>query len=431
MFSMAHACFLHYTRYGRFEELYTDPGSDLTSEIIRYLQLWLGQRHCISLVQRHESNGVEPTNKKILSLARCIVHDKRMKYQWSDDIIISLIQHQCNSMKHSETGFSAFELKFGTLDAKDYMLLPDNNLHVDAPAALQLLNDNLKIIRDISYNWQQDLVRKRDNSNDTLNKYQAGDFVLFLYSVEKERIHKLDTLFLGPYIVLTHVHNQVTVRDLVTDIVSTFHCTRVKPFIGTPEEAKEAALRDADQYYIDKFLAYKGDPQVRSSIVFFIRFADGCLHWKPWSKDLYDTQQYEDYCMSLPQLAPLTIMLRESNIFNKLTNSSPITAVEPGTSVYMDLRAMGAGLYEYLNLPDYKFKRYVVILEYISWQNAKCTKINCIIPALDVRWNGRSAVSHTFVKWWGSSKEVSDDIIIINNTFNQEYNIKNIIRENN
>jgi hypothetical protein len=39
-------------------------------------------------------------------------------------------------------------------------------------------------------------------------------------------------------------------------------------------------------------------------------------------------------------------------------------------------------------------------------RNAKCTKINCVIPALDIRRTGRSAVSHTFVKRWGSSKEV-------------------------
>jgi hypothetical protein len=42
---MARACFIHFTRYGRFDEVYSDPGSDLTSEIIRYLYLWLGQKH--------------------------------------------------------------------------------------------------------------------------------------------------------------------------------------------------------------------------------------------------------------------------------------------------------------------------------------------------------------------------------------------------
>jgi hypothetical protein len=121
---MAEACFLQYTRYGRFEEIYSDPGSDLTSEIVRYLHLWLGQKHIFSLTGRHQSNSVEPTNKKILSLARCLIFDNRMRHQWSEPIIISLIQHQLNYMTHTETGFSAFELKFGTLDSVDYMILP-------------------------------------------------------------------------------------------------------------------------------------------------------------------------------------------------------------------------------------------------------------------------------------------------------------------
>ena len=124
-------------------------------------------------------------------------------------------------------------------------------------------------------------------------------------------------------------------------------------------------------------------------------------------------------------------MLRESAILNKLTNSSPIIAVEPGTSVYMDLRAIGAGLYESLHLPDYEFNCYVVILEYLSWQNAKHTRINCIIPALDIRWTGRSAVSHTFVKWWGSQQEVSNNMNVINNDFIRKYNIIEALTDNN
>jgi hypothetical protein len=428
---MAKACFLHFTRYGKFDEVYSDPGSDLTSETIRYLYLWLGQKHKFSLVARHESNGVEPTNKKILSLARCLVHDIRMKHHWSDDNIISLIQHQCNSMIHSETGFSAFELKFGSVDKK-YMILPDDDLlHNNAPDVLKLLNDDIKSIRDISYKWQQDLVRKRENSRHTMNKYQPGDFVLFEFSVDNSRINKLDAKFLGPYIVISHIHNEVCVRNLITDAVSTFHCTRVKPFIGSPTEAKEAALRDADQYYIDKFLAYKGDPQVRSSMMFYIRFADNCCHWKPWSKDLYDTQQYEQYCTLLPELTPLLVMHKESLTLKKITNQSPITTVEPGNSVYMDLRALGAGLYDFLNLPDSDFTTYVVSLEYISWYNSGHTRINCIVPSLNLRWSGRNAVSHSFVKWWGSHKEVSHNMTVINNDFIREYNIIDILKHNN
>jgi hypothetical protein len=311
------------------------------------------------------------------------------------------------------------------------MILPGDNLHEKAPAVLKLLNDDLKCIRAISYEWQQALVSKRDNSEETLNKYQPGDFVLFFYSMLNHRENKLDTLFMGPYRVLSHVRNEVSVRNLITDAVSTFHSTRVKLFVGTSAEAQEAALRDADQYYIDSFLAYKGNPEVRNTIIFNIKFADGCVHWMPWSKDLYDTEQYELYCSSKPELAPLTVMSKESLILKKITNNTPIASVEPGTHVYMDLRAIGAGLYEFLNLPDCDFALYVVILEYTSWQNAGRTRINCIIPSLDIRWGGRSAVSHSFVKWWGSTKEVSEKMIVINNAFIRQYNIIDKMKDNN
>ena len=315
----------------------------------------------MSLAERHQSNGVEPTNKKILGLARTLIHDERIAHKWSDDIVISLIQHHCNAMIHLETGFSAFELKFGSVD-KEYMMLPDCEiLDKNAPDVLQCLNNHLRDIREISYKWQQDLVQKRDNSNDTRNKYQPGDFVLFLYSVEGERVNKLDARFLGPYKVLKHVHNEVSVRNLVTDAVSTFHVSRIKPFFGTPEEAKEAALRDADQYYIDMFMAYKGNPLVRSSMIFYIRFADGCEHWMPWSKDLFETQQYELFCKLHPELSPLVYMHKESLTIQRVINRTPIESVEPGNSVYMDLRAIGAGLYESLDLPDSDFTRYVVL----------------------------------------------------------------------
>ena len=260
---------------------------------------------------------------------------------------------------------------------------------------------------------------------------RPGDFVLFEYSVDNSRLARLDAYFLGPYIVTSHIHNEVNVRNLITDAVSTFHCNRVKPFIGSFEKAKEAALRDADQYYIDKFIAYRGDPQVRSTMLFYVRFADQCMHWKLWSKDLFDTQQYENYCNSLPELKPLITMHKESLILKKIINQTPITSVSPGDIVYMDLRAIGAGLYNFLNLPDCDFCTYVTPLEYVSWQNSGKTKINCFIPALNLRWTGRSAVSHSFVQWWGSIKEVSSHMTILNNSIIDKYNIKSVILENN
>jgi hypothetical protein len=123
-------------------------------------------------------------------------------------------------------------------------------------------------------------------------------------------------------------------------------------------------------------------------------------------------------------------MLKESLILKKITKDTPISSVEPGIHMYMDLRAIGAGLYEFLNLPNFDFASYVVILEYTSWQNARRTRINCIIPSLDIRWSGRSAVNHSFVNWWGSSREVSPNMTVINNNFIRQYNIIDTLKNN-
>ena len=218
---------------------------------------------------------------------------------------------------------------------------------------------------------------------------------------------------------------------MIDDAVRTFHCNRVKMFIGSFNDAKQAALRDADQYFIDKFLAYKGNPEVRNTMSFYVRFADTCCHWKNWSKDLYDTEQYELYCKSKPELTPLITLQKESLILKQIVNNKPITCVEPGNNVYMDLRALGAGLYEFLQLPDCHFVTYVVCLEYISWQNSGKTRINCRVPLLDLRWSGKHAVNHAFAIWWGSLKQVSPNMTVIDDVFVDKYNIINVLKENN
>ena len=134
--------------------------------------------------------------------------------------------------------------------------------------------------------------------------------------------------------------------------------------------------------------------------------------------------------MTLPELSAVVVMLKESIILNKLLNKTPITVISPDMSVYMDLRALGAGLYELLNLPNCNFETYVVVLDYISWQNSKHTRVNCEIPALQLRWTGKSAVSHTFVKWWGSITEVSNKMTVISNDFIRDFNIIDILKEN-
>ena len=54
--TLATTLFKHICTFGLFDELWSDPGSDLMSDVIKHLNEWLGIRHVVSLVDRHQSN---------------------------------------------------------------------------------------------------------------------------------------------------------------------------------------------------------------------------------------------------------------------------------------------------------------------------------------------------------------------------------------
>jgi len=89
----------------------------------------MGIRRVISLVDRHESNGVEGTNKQILRHLRTLVHDLRVPKEWSDPTILSLVLFAINDGVNSETGVRPLDAMFGSADGP-YFRLPDS---VDPP----------------------------------------------------------------------------------------------------------------------------------------------------------------------------------------------------------------------------------------------------------------------------------------------------------
>jgi hypothetical protein len=425
----AKALFQHFVTYGKFEQVISDPGSDLMSKTVVLLNQWLGQEKLVSLVQRHESNGVEPTNKKILRHIRTLAQDLRIAHTWSDPTIIQLIAYAINSSEHSETNYSAMELKFGSADlpwmTTVFDLPTDTIISETSPQILKELNDNIKTIRELSRTYQQQLVDDRDNTNLALNKYQPSDLVLFIFSTEGHALTKLSAPFLGPYEVISHKQNDVTVRNLITEAISVFHSNRLKMFIGTREDAYEAALRDTEQYEIAEFIAYRGEPMIRTSMEFYIRFSDGCYHWKYWSPDLFSTVQYESFCNGIPALFPLIYSTKVAAVLIREINMKPITSVSPGTTVFMDLRGIGCGWYESLNLPNSSFTVYVVPLIYSQWQNANHTKIQCSIPSLDIHWHGRASVNTYFVRAFGDRTELQENMSLCSLDFILEHDLTN------
>ncbi len=103
----------------------SDPGCDLTAEDVQQYLAWSGQTHRTSLVDRHQSNGVEVINRQVMVLLRALVCDRQIQNNWSEIQNIGTVQFIINEHVSIETSTSTFSLTFGELD-EIYMRLPED-----------------------------------------------------------------------------------------------------------------------------------------------------------------------------------------------------------------------------------------------------------------------------------------------------------------
>jgi hypothetical protein len=78
--------------YGVSDVLITDPGSNIDSEVVKLLLGWFGIRLQMSLVNRHQSSGVERTHREILKFLSMLINHERVTEIWSKPHIIGIVQ---------------------------------------------------------------------------------------------------------------------------------------------------------------------------------------------------------------------------------------------------------------------------------------------------------------------------------------------------
>ena len=415
------ALFRFFSQYGVYEFLISDPGSDLTSEVVEYLVKWFGMRHVFSLVDRHESNGVEGSNKSILRHLTALVADERVADRWSHPSVLLLVQYILNSQVSHETNMTPFHAHFGTEDST-YLRLPETANAADtAQAFVRLLDENLRALWEASKQFQRGLVEERGGNKDPAlqNQYQAGDLVLFQRAVNAPLPSKLTLRFSGPFEVISQNKNDVQCRHLCVKTVHTFHVERLKMFFGSREEAERVALLDHDQYQVDTIMYYRGNPAIRTTMEFFIRFADGDERWVTWNKDLFDSVPYEDFCRAHPPLFPLLFTVKEAQKQIAQINASDITEVHPGQSVFVDLRSRGgAGWYNSIGLPDSARITYVLPCTYTHWIGRNKRKIMLHSPVTKEEF----AVDHYFVRAYGMCTVMKQaDMILVDAVLCKRY----------
>jgi hypothetical protein len=377
--ALAKALVTFFSLYGVYDTIVSDPGSDLTSDLTNELEKYFGIKHVFSLVNRHESNGVEGTNKQILRHLRALVHEERIVDQWSSPTVLPVVFHIINSHVSSETGISPYAAHFGSDDAT-YFSMPEGLSEKDQPSEfVRLLNDNIRSLNETSKRFQDELIKERtkDNCPEKQNMYQPGDFVLLKRDTDYPRPTKLSPQYMGPYEVIKQTKNDVKVRHMSGGVVKELHVENLKRYLGDAAQAKEAANIDYDQHEVDRILGYRGNPTRRSEMQFELLFRAGDTLWKYYCKDIYETLYFEEFCMSRPELRRLLTSESVSKAKASAINKAPIISIHTGDSAFMNLRFYGYDKYSTFGLPEHERLIYLVPITFgRHTANGKCITVH-------------------------------------------------------
>jgi hypothetical protein len=289
------------------------------------------------------------------------------------------------------------------------------------PEILRQLGADLERLRISSALYQKQIADKRTGATpeDIQNKYQPEDFVLFdQYADKVATPNKLFPRYTGPYRVIKQEKNDVTGRHCAMGNERVMHVERLKPFFGTPEEARQMAMLDADQFEIKRFVAYRGDPETRSTMEFLVEFMDEDKIWLPFSQDLFKTHQYEFFCSNNPPLFPLIYSASDAKERIKDMKKARITQVKPGDCVFVDIRSYGSTWYNSLQLPDQDLVRYVVNYKYTRWSRKDQTRISAKCAVFQEDWPKLDAY---FVFTYGSQGNFERDWVLVDEYFVQKY----------
>ena len=106
----------------------------------------------------------------------------------------------------------------------------------------------------------------------------------------------------GPYLVANFQGDKYTLRNLVTDELEDFHVTRLREFRYDDRfvDPRDIALRDVEEYYVERILAHSGNPTKLKTLQFHVKwrgFDESYNTWEPW-KNLRETEKLHRYPIS-------------------------------------------------------------------------------------------------------------------------------------
>ena len=147
-------------------------------------------------------------------------------------------------------------------------------------------------------------------SRGVVTRFDVGSYVLISYNPQKMNAKPLHPQLKGPYLVANVQGDKYSCQNLVTDEIEDYHVTRLREFSYDERyvDPRDIALRDREEFFVEKILAHRGDVGRLKTLTFHVKwrgFDESFNSWEPW-KNLRETEMLHRYLIlhGLQKLIP-------------------------------------------------------------------------------------------------------------------------------
>jgi hypothetical protein len=291
--SAARALLQHSGRYGFAQELISDQGTQFVNQSIEELVKLLGMKHTLTMAYSKQENAiVERVNKEILRHLKAIIFNKNIVSEWHE--YLPIVQRIINSTTHMSIGVSPASILFGNAINLDRGLLinsSDNKSRSMFEWADDMIDKQSKIIQLAQETQFQKQVDHLTDDQTEFSGFQINSHVLAKYPNQtltgSRPPTKFHTFWRGPFRVERIEGVRYIVVNLVNNKLEEFHIKDLKPFLYDPQVTNpgDIAMKDSQQFYVEKILAHKGTISKRSEMTFHVRWLyhnEESDSWEPW-----------------------------------------------------------------------------------------------------------------------------------------------------
>ena len=293
------------SRYGFFQTLASDRGSNFTSAVITCLCQQLGINQLLSVPYSPQSQGiVERRHQDIMRFLKSFTLELKSEQHW--DRYLPLAARILNSVPHTVTKVAPAQLLYGSaIDLNRDLLANAYTQSVSTDSAPQqagklfvdqLITVQRKLMR-AALACQRAYLRTQMLPNAHLppTHYPVGSQVLVSYPNRPPT--KLSTKFFGPCIVNSVSGNRYQLKDILNNTTFDVSVDRLQPYYHDPtKSATEVATWDSQEFFVEKILDHRlGKTKTRHEfLIKWLGYSSDYCTWEPYRhvKDLAVLTQY-------------------------------------------------------------------------------------------------------------------------------------------